>query len=121
MANILIIDDGALVTSWLTEILRRENHAVETAVNEVEVLELYNEHLHDLVVADLKAAEGLEMVAELVRRTPQARIVAIVGGELIQPDSIVNMTNKFGHVRVLRKPFSIESFLTTVAAQLAEA
>ena len=120
MGNILMIDDGALVTSWLSEILRREQHAVETATDEKDALDLYNEHLHDLIVADVKAADGVEMVGEVLRRTPNARILAIVGTELIQPDSIVNMSHTFGFVRVLRKPFSIETFLKTVTAQLAE-
>jgi CheY-like chemotaxis protein len=120
MGNILMIDDGALVTSWLSEILRREQHAVETATDERDALELYNEHLHDLIVADVRAPEGLEMFGEVLRRTPRARILAIVGGELIQPDSIVKMSNTFGFVRVLRKPFSIETFLKTVTAQLSE-
>jgi CheY-like chemotaxis protein len=120
MGNILMIDDGALVTSWLGEILRREQHAVETATDERDALELYNEHLHDLIVADVRVPEGLEMFGEVLRRTPHARILAIVGSELIQPDSIVNMSNTFGFVRVLRKPFSIEMFLKTVTAQLSE-
>jgi CheY-like chemotaxis protein len=120
MGNILMIDDGALVTSWLSEILRREHHAVETATDEKDALDLYNEHLHDLIVADVKAPHGLELVGEVLRRTPHARILAIVGSEVIQPDSIVNMANTFGLVRVLRKPFSIETFLKTVTAQLSE-
>jgi len=120
MGNILMIDDGALVTSWLSEILRREHHAVETATDEKDALDLYNEHLHDLIVADVKAPDGLELVGEVLRRTPHARILAIVGSEVIQPDSIVNMANTFGLVRVLRKPFSIETFLKTVTAQLSE-
>ena len=120
MGNNLMIDDGALVTSWLSEILRREHHAVETATDEKDALDLYNEHLHDLIVADVKAPHGLELVGEVLRRTPHARILAIVGSEVIQPDSIVNMANTFGLVRVLRKPFSIETFLKTVTAQLSE-
>jgi len=120
MGNILMIDDGALVTSWLSEILRREHHAVETATDERDALELYNEHLHDLIVADVKAPEGLEMVGEVLRRTPHARILAIVGGELVQTEPITNMSQTSGFVRVLRKPFSIETFLKTVTAQLDE-
>src|SRR5678815_1930445 len=100
MGNILMIDDGALVTSWLSEILRREHHAVETATDEKDALDLYNEHLHDLIVADVKAPGGVEMVGEVLRRTPNARILAIIGNEVIQPDSIVNMSHTFGFVRV---------------------
>ena len=121
MASILMIDDGALVTSWLTEILRREDHSIETAKSETEALELYNEHLHDLVVADVKASAGLEMVGELLRRTPSARILAIIGGELPEPEFVLNKVSLNGYVRVLRKPFSIDSFLKTVTAQLSEA
>jgi len=120
MGNILMIDDGALVTSWLSEILRRDHHAVETASDEKDALELYNEHLHDLIVADLKAPDGLEMVEEVLRRAPNARILAIVGNEVIQPDSLVSKSNNPGLVQVLRKPFSIETFLKTVTAQLSE-
>jgi CheY-like chemotaxis protein len=120
MGNILMIDDGALVTSWLSEILRRELHVVETATDEKDALELYNEHLHDLIVADIKAPEGVEMVGEILRRTPHARILAIVGGDLVQIDSIANMSRTFGFLRVLRKPFSIETFLKTVTAHLDE-
>jgi CheY-like chemotaxis protein len=120
MGNILMIDDGALVTSWLSEILRRELHVVETATDEKDALELYNEHLHDLIVADIKAPEGVEMVGEILRRTPHARILAIVGGDLVQTDSIANMSRTFGFLRVLRKPFSIETFLKTVTAHLDE-
>jgi len=120
MGNILMIDDGALVTSWLSEILRREHHAVETATDEKDALGLYNEHLHDLIVADIKAPEGVEMLGEILRRTPHARILAIVGGELVQTDSIANMSHTFSFLRLLRKPFSIETFLKTVTAQLDE-
>jgi CheY-like chemotaxis protein len=119
MGSILMIDDGALVTSWLSEILRREHHAVETATDEKDALELYNEHLHDLIVADVKAPDGLELVGEVLRRTPNARILAIVGNGL-QPDSVLSMSKTLGFVRVLRKPFSIETFLKTVSAQLAD-
>jgi CheY-like chemotaxis protein len=120
MGSILMIDDGALVTSWLSEILRREHHAIETAADEKDALELYNEHLHDLIVADMKAPDGPEMVGEVLRRSPNARILAIVGNGLVLPDSILNMSKTVGLVRVLRKPFSIETFLKTVSAQLAD-
>ncbi|HET9216812.1 MAG TPA: response regulator [Terriglobia bacterium] len=121
MASILMIDDGALIISWLCEILRREDHSIEIAKSEAEALELYNEHLHDLVVADVKAPEGLEMVGELLRRTPSARILALIGGELPEPEFVLNRVSLSGYVRVLRKPFSIDSFLKTVTAQLSEA
>jgi DNA-binding NtrC family response regulator len=120
VASILMIDDGALVTSWLSEILRREDHVIETAKSEKEAVELYNEHLHDLVVADMKVPDGVEMVGELLRRTPHARILAIIGGETVEPDAILNKANTYGYVRVLRKPFSIDSFLKTVTSQLQE-
>jgi CheY-like chemotaxis protein len=115
MANILMIDDGALVTSWLSELLRREDHAVELANDESEALELYNEHL---IVGDLRMPEGLEMVGELLRRMPNARILAIVSGEVLQSDSILTKANAFGNIRVLRKPFSIDTFLKTVNGQI---
>lgn len=120
MANILMVDDGALITTWLTEVLRREGYDVEVARDEKQAIRLYRSHLHQLIVTDLRLPEGIEMMAELLHRSPFAQILAIVGGELLQADSLLNTASIFGSVRILRKPFSLETFLRTVQEQLAQ-
>jgi CheY-like chemotaxis protein len=115
-----MVDDGALITSWLTEILRREHYDVEIARDEKQALRMYKSHLHQLIITDLKMPEGIEMMAELLHRSPFAQILAIVGGELVQPDSVLNTASIFGSVRILRKPFSLATFLKTVQEQLAQ-
>lgn len=119
MTGILVLDDGALITSWLSEILRREHYGVTIVHDERQALRVYNDQLHRLIVTDLRVPEGIEMVEELLRRNPNVRILAIVGGELIHPDSILNVASAFGALRILRKPFSLETFLKTVAEQLS--
>ena len=119
MANILMVDDGALITSWLTEILRREGYEVEIARDEKQALRIYKPHLHQLIITDLRLPDGIEMMAELLHRSPFAQILAIVGGELVQPESVLNTATIFGSVRILRKPFSLATFLRTVQEQLA--
>jgi len=120
LSNILIVDDGALITSWLTEILRREGYDVEIARDEKQALRIYKPHLHQLIITDLHLPEGVEMMAELLHRSPFAQILAIVGGELVQPESVLNTASIFGSVRILRKPFSLTTFLKTVLEQLAQ-
>lgn len=115
-----MVDDGALITSWLTEILRREGYDVEIARDEKQALRLFRHHLHQLIITDLRMPDGVEMMAELLHRSPFAQILAIVGGELVQPDSVLNTASIFGSVRVLRKPFSLGTFLKTVEEQLAQ-
>jgi DNA-binding response OmpR family regulator len=95
LSNILIVDDGALITSWLTEILRREGYDVEIARDEKQALRIYKPHVHQLIITDLRLPEGVEMMAELLHRSPFAQILAIVGGELVQPESVLNTANIF--------------------------
>jgi DNA-binding NtrC family response regulator len=119
MSSILLVDDGALIASWLSEILRRERYDVTIVHDERQALRVYNEQLHTLIITDLRVPEGMEMIEELLRRNPNIRILAIVGGELIHPDSILNVASAFGALRMIRKPFSLETFLKTVAEQLS--
>lgn len=119
MSSILVVDDGALITSWLSEILRRERYGVTIVHDERQALREYDDKLHSLIVTDLRVPEGVEMVEELLRRNPNIRILAIVGGELVHPDSILNVASLFGSLRILRKPFSLETFLKTVVEQLS--
>ena len=119
MSGILVVDDGALITSWLSEILRREKYGVTVVHDERQALRVYSDQLHRLIVTDLRVPDGVEMVEELLRRNPNVRILAIVGGELIHPDSTLNVASVFGSLRILRKPFSLETFLKTVTEQLS--
>ena len=119
MSAVLVVDDGALITSWLSEILRREQYGVTIVHDERQALRVYNAQLHDLIVTDLRVPDGVEMIEELLRRNPNVRILAIVGGELIHADSVLNVASMFGALRILRKPFSLETFLKTVAEQLS--
>jgi DNA-binding NtrC family response regulator len=120
MSNILVVDDGALITSWLCEMLRREGFRIELVAHEKLAVETYETRRHSLLVTNLRLPEGLEMVEELLSRNPRARVLALLDDELIHPDSVLNVVSVFGAVRVLRKPFRLETLLTTVADQLSE-
>lgn len=120
MRSILMVDDGSLTTSWLIEILQRERYDVEVAFDEREAVRLYGEHRHDLVIADVRIPETLEMLTDLNELDPEALILVMVAEEMIQPDSVLNVATLFGPVRVIRKPFSLESFLRAVEEQLSK-
>ena len=117
--SILMVDDGSLTTSWLIEILQRERYDIEPAYDEKEAVRLYSEHRHDLTIADVRIPETLEMLTDFNEVNPEALILLMVADELVQPDSVLNVTNMFGPVRILRKPFSLETFLRTVEEQLS--
>ena len=120
MPNILIVDDGTLITSWLTEILIREAFDVEVVADEKKAVKVYEHKRHSLIITHLRVPDGLEMIEELVRLDPGLQILAIIGSDHIPPESILNDASVFGPVRTLRKPFSLEVFLQTVAEQLSE-
>ena len=120
MSNILIVDDGTLITSWLTEILIREDFDVEVVADEAKAVKVYEEKHHSLIITHLRVPDGLEMIDELVRLNPGLQILAIIGGDHIPPESILNVASVFGPVRTLRKPFSLDVFLQTAAEQLSQ-
>lgn len=72
-----------------------------------EGLRFYGEHGTDLIITDLimPGNEGLEIIQELRRANPEAKIIAMSGGGRNGPTDYLKIAKFFGARQVLAKPF----------------
>ena len=120
MAQILIIDDDQQILDMLGQILEREGHEVVKALDGKEGLKLYRENPADLVITDIIMAEteGTEIIMELQRDFPNVKIIAISGGDRIEPDEYLHIAQMLGVQKTFAKPFSLEELLKAVSELL---
>ena len=110
MARILVIDDDPCIRHLLRAVLECQGYSVVEAKNGNEGLQRYRAEPTDLVITDIQmpVMDGLQMIRELRRAFPTARVIAISGGEraLKLAKTLVQ--------RTLEKPLCIEELLDAV-------
>jgi CheY-like chemotaxis protein len=122
MASILLVDDDDQFRTMLSEVLTQAGYQVQEASNGQQALDLYANQPPDLVITDLvmPQKEGLEMIVELKRLYPEARVIAISGGGRNGPQDYLKMARAFGARRVLAKPFLHREILEAITQVLQE-
>ncbi|MFO0699495.1 MAG: response regulator [Nitrospira sp.] len=119
MAKVLIIDDQASIRNLLRLVLEKEGHEIIEAVDGRDGLVAYQRIPTDLVITDIRMPEmsGLDLILELTRAFLDAKVIAISG----QPDADATLSTAklLGARHVLRKPFSLQTFLSLVRYELA--
>lgn len=122
MADILVIDDDDIFRSVLVSALRQANHSVREANNGNEGLRLFREAPAELVLTDIVMPdkEGLDVIRDLRREFPAARIIAMSGGLAHDPRLYLRMAERFGATAVLAKPFRLSDLYQTVEGALAK-
>ena len=121
MQRVLVIDDDEQVRALLYEILDRAGFQVMEASNGVEGLKLYRSQPADLVITDLimPEKEGVETIMELRSQFPNARIIAISGGQRAGGRDYLPIAARLGARRTVAKPFSRQEILEAVRESLA--
>jgi len=96
--------------------LERAGHTVESTGSGREAIDRYQSGEVDLLVTDLIMPEmdGLEIIQEVRRKDPGARILAISGGGRVQAEEYLSVARKFGAVEVLPKPFASQDLKAAV-------
>ena len=111
MCRILLIDDDESVRDTLVQMLESLGHQATAADDGNRGLALFEQGEYDLVITDIvmPGMEGLEVIMQLRRLNPVARIIAISGGTshmasgvCLQPASLL------GAQSVLQKPFGLK-------------
>ncbi|MEO8043800.1 MAG: response regulator [Spartobacteria bacterium] len=118
--TILVIDDSAMLLSFVKEILDEQNYRVLTAPTATEGLEITRSEMPDLILLDfiLPDMRGDAVCRKLVADPVTAKIpvVYVSGfGSDLQPDS-VEIPNVIG---ALNKPFTSETLVNSVRGYLA--
>lgn len=121
MATILLVDDDATLADMMERSLVRAGHRVAVARDGEEGVRLYDPAAFDLVVTDLimPVKEGLELIADLRRKNPSVKIVAMSGGMRDRPGTSLPIAKGFGAERILEKPFSNAQLHEAIDAVLA--
>lgn len=114
MASILVVDDDPHVLELIGEALTLEGHEVFRAADGVEGLQLVGARRFDLIITDIfmPKRDGLA-TAEAAARAG-TRVIAISGGGLQDGQSVLHVAASLGAVRILNKPFSMQTLVRTV-------
>lgn len=119
MASILVMDDEAVIRTWLSTVLQSAGYTVLEASNGREGLQVYRQKPVDLVLVDLLMPElnGLDTIMELTREFLDVKVIATSG--LAADHDIPKTARLLGAQQTLPKPFGMEELLKAVRYELA--
>jgi CheY-like chemotaxis protein len=122
MPRILIIDDEPLVRAVLRSILERNGYTVMDASDGRAGLALWRHTPSDLVLTDIfmPNTDGIEVILQLTRVWPQAKIIAMTGGAKNGDftSTVAPAALRLGAQRILVKPFTKQTLLAAISAVL---
>ncbi len=121
MARILIIDDEAAIATMLRKMVEKTGHEARTATNGIEGLILFDSFKPDLLITDIvmPEKEGLELIFELRRKSPNLKIIAISGGGRFQYEGYLNSAKHLGADKVYQKPLDLKELMSGILELLA--
>lgn len=116
MANLLVVDDDNTFRKILREILERCGHTIFEAVNGKETLEFLSLNKIDVVLLDVVMPQkgGIETMIDMKQFAHCPKVVIMSGKIDVEKEVFVRLTDQFGVVRILKKPFSKEELLSTL-------
>ena len=122
MEKILIIDDEPQIRALLRDILVREGFTVEDASDGRVGLAMWSKKPADLVLTDIfmPNKDGIEIIMELKRSWPYAKIIAMTGGGQMNLREMESAASFLGANRTLEKPFDRQSLLAVIRSVLDE-
>lgn len=118
--TILVVDDEAPYRRVCRGILEKCGHRVFTAADSVAALRVIANNPVDLVISDvlMPNRDGIETIIAIHREHPEIRIIMMSGGGVITADNVLKLAGRFYASATLRKPFTSEQLLDTVASVL---
>ena len=115
--SIVIADDLKEIQLLVSHWLGADGHSVACASGGKEVGRLLKEKEYDLVITDMLMpdGDGVEVLTNLKKNRPQARVLAISGGgTYLRAHDVLNVARGFGANGVLHKPFNRAQLLAAV-------
>ena len=121
MATLLLIDDEEQIRTHFEPLLERAGYRVLSAGGSTQALCLVKQHAPDLALVDLfmPGMDGLELIQALRTAHPNCKIIAMTGGS--GEWNYLDAALLLGARATLKKPFSLQELLDTIAATLDSA
>lgn len=111
--KILVVDDEAIMRTFLIEALNRKGYEVAAAETGEKGFKMVQEIGYDLVITDMKmnGMSGLELLKKIKETSPQTLVMVITAFGTIE-NAVEAM--KAGAFYYLIKPFSLDSLITNI-------
>lgn len=118
-SRIFIVDDESRICESLKFFLENHGYEVETAVNGQQALDTIDRKDFDLFLLDIGLPEmsGLELMDQILGKTPDALVVLITGNATVE--SAMAALKKGAH-DYFKKPIEIDELLKTVKSSLKQ-
>jgi len=118
--KILIIDDDKNVRLLLDKYLSSANYKTVEASSGKEGIDLAREIKPDMVITDIimPGKSGVEVIERIKRICPDAKVIAISGGQAENKPDMLRMAKIMGASETLYKPIVKEELLEAVKALL---
>ena len=106
--RIVVVEDNANFRRTLADALRHDGHDVAEATDGTMLATLIPAHEADALVCDvtLPVASGLEVLEQLRKHQIDDPVVLMTG---LDVDEVEALVRRFGRVRVLQKPFTLDA------------
>lgn len=116
-STLLIVDDESLVRFALGAVAERLGYAWLEAADGRQAEEILNDRRDvGLVITDIVMPnqEGVETIANIRRRWPSIKVIAISGGGRLRSGDFLTVARQVGAHSVIRKPFTADDFIRAV-------
>ena len=116
VGSILVIDDNEHVRQLLRDVLYMAGYQVYEAKTGEEGLQQLQATSPCLVIVDMimPDMDGTEVIRKLRQEYERIKIIAISGGLESKGLDVLDLAQRFGATRTVKKPFEIRSLLDTV-------
>ncbi len=122
MAHILVIDDDEQFRGMLVQMLSKDRHRVDFAVDGEQGLRFLQQNKPDLIITDILMPykDGIDLIRTLVLSGNPIPVIAISGGRrFITAEFNLESAELIGVKAALAKPFGWAELRSAVAKALA--
>ena len=122
--SILVADDEDSIRSLIQHFLQSAGHTVVAAASANEAFDALTKHRLDLVITDvlMPDGDGLDLITELKKAQPTARILAISGGgRYLEGSDYLKLAKGLGAHHAMMKPFTWQQLQEAIAIALGTA
>ena len=119
-ANVLVVDDHALLRTGVANIINQESdlHVIAEASNGLEAVEAFERHHPDVTLLDLRmpVMEGVEAVRQIRERDPHAKVIVLT---TYDTDDDISRALKAGAKAYVLKDISADALVACIHDVLA--